>query len=251
MIINIDGRDCVCEKGEFLLEVAERNGIFIPRFCHHPGLPGQASCRVCIVEVEARGYRQVVTSCVYPVDGEMTVYTKSDRIKKQRAMVLALLCARAPESDRAAAMLKFAGASAPERFSRIADEKCIMCGLCARACASVGAGAISTVGRGTDKKVATPYEAPSEDCIGCGSCAAVCPTSAIDCAQDEDTRTIWGKSFALVKCERCGQVAGTSEEIAFAAGKSGIDKSGVRPATLCEACRKKAIADAMAVTYSR
>ena len=122
------------------------------------------------------GYRQIVTSCVYPVEREITVYTNSEKIKKYRAMVLSLLCARAPESERAAAMLKDAGGAVPERFTRRNGEKCIVCGLCVKACESVGAGAISTVGRGTEKKVSTPYEDPTETCIICKNCEAVCPT---------------------------------------------------------------------------
>ena len=52
MIITIDGKQCSCEKGEFLLQVARRNGIYIPTLCHHEALPGQGCCRVCIVEVD-------------------------------------------------------------------------------------------------------------------------------------------------------------------------------------------------------
>ena len=52
MIITIDGKQCSCENGEFLLQVARRNGIYIPTLCHHEALPGQGCCRVCIVEVD-------------------------------------------------------------------------------------------------------------------------------------------------------------------------------------------------------
>ena len=247
MIIHIDGKACVCEKGEYLLHVAAQNGIFIPRFCHHPGLPGQACCRVCVVEVEteAGGARQVVSSCVYPVEQEMQVYTNSDKIKKLRRMVLSLLSARAPDSGRAAALLKSAGGSLPERFTRLAGEKCIMCGLCAKACESIGTAAISTTGRGTDKKISTPFALPSDACVGCASCAAVCPTEAIAYTEDGGTRTIWGRRFQLKYCETCGEPLGTEEELAHAASQAGIE-----PAKLCPACRKKAIAGAMSKPYS-
>ena len=51
MIIKINGKDCECEKGEYLLTVARRNGIIIPTLCNHPAIEGQGCCRVCIVEV--------------------------------------------------------------------------------------------------------------------------------------------------------------------------------------------------------
>ncbi|MCL1920273.1 MAG: 4Fe-4S dicluster domain-containing protein [Kiritimatiellaeota bacterium] len=54
-----------------------------------------------------------------------------------------------------------------------------MCGLCARACESLGTGAIAAVGRGMDKGVSTPYSEPSAVCVGCGGCAAACPTGAM------------------------------------------------------------------------
>ena len=41
MNITINGKICACEKGEFLLAVARRNGILIPTLCHHPALAGQ------------------------------------------------------------------------------------------------------------------------------------------------------------------------------------------------------------------
>ena len=176
MKITIDGRECACEKGEYLIDIAARNGIIIPRLCHLQGLPGLASCRICIVEADMGSYRQVVTSCVYPVEREITVYTNSEKIRKHRAMILALLCARAPENERTAAMLKYAGGAVPERFIRLKDEKCIVCGLCVNACESVGAGAISMVGRGTEKRVSMPYEERAETCVLCENCAAVCPT---------------------------------------------------------------------------
>jgi NADH dehydrogenase/NADH:ubiquinone oxidoreductase subunit G len=244
MIILIDGKECACEKGEYVLNIASRNGIFIPRFCHHEGLPGQASCRVCIVEAETGGYRQVVASCVYPVEQEMRIYTNSEKIKNLRAMVLSLLSARAPGSDRAAAMLKHAGGAVPDRFTALPGERCIVCGLCARACESVGPGAISTIGRGIEKRVSTPYDAPSDACIGCASCAAACPTEAIKVSEDAHARTIWGKAFPLVHCEKCGETLGTAEELAFAAKTSGHEAP-----KLCGACRKKAIADVLATVY--
>ncbi len=36
--ITINGKKCTCEKGEFLLDVARRNGFYIPTLCHHPAI---------------------------------------------------------------------------------------------------------------------------------------------------------------------------------------------------------------------
>lgn len=240
MIIDIDGRKCECEPGEILLAVAKRCGIFIPTLCHHEGLPGQGACRVCIVEAEdQKGRRTVVTACAFPVEQGYHFYVNSEKIKRERRLIYDLLAARAPERPGVAS-------SIPPRFIRLDGEKCVLCGLCARACESVGTGAIATINRGTEKKVATPYDAPAADCIGCGSCAAVCPTEAIAVEETASTRTIWHKTFELTHCANCGAITGTREEREYAA-----QKSGGSPTALCESCRKKAMTDVLASTYGK
>ena len=123
-------------------------------------------------------------------------------------------------------------------------DACILCGLCVQACDSLGTGAISTVDRGTEKRVDTPYSDPSLDCIGCLSCANVCPTDAISYTQTDTERTIWNRTFRLVRCPSCGRMMGTEEAVAAAAGRAHVETP-----QLCDECRKKAIADSMARTY--
>ena len=130
------------------------------------------------------------------------------------------------------------------RLTAAETGKCILCGLCVRACAELSVGAISTVNRGVLKEIATPYHEASPVCVGCGACASVCPTQAIPVAEMEDTRTIWGKTFQLIHCAHCGNVIGTREELEMAARRSGQE-----PETLCERCRKGAAARVLADVY--
>ena len=244
MTIIINGIACECEKGEFILQVARRNGIEIPTLCYHDGFPGQGSCRLCIVEVVENGRAKIVVSCVYPIERECEVFTESEKVRRQRGMILSLLQKKAPESKEIQALCEKYQAPSVDRFIKDAGNKCVMCGLCVKACGELSVGAISTVNRGVAKEIATPYHEPSSVCVGCGSCAYVCPADAIPIEETQDTRTIWDRTFTLVHCADCGKVIATEEELSYAAKKIGAE-----PDTLCADCRKKLIAASFRHTY--
>lgn len=244
MTITINGISCECEKGEFILTVARRNGIEIPTLCQHKALGEQGACRVCIVEVEEGGKKKIVTACVYPISRECSVETDSARIREERGVILALLRCRAPESPDIERLCQAYDAPELSRLKPLPTGKCILCGLCVKACNSLGSGAINTMLRGTEKLVGTPYNEPSPDCIGCGSCAAVCPTGHIELTETQEKRTVWGRDFDLVRCARCGAPIGTPEAIRHAAKRAGQPE-----ATLCENCKRRHMTDEMAHTY--
>ncbi len=246
--ITIDGKLCGCNRGEYLFDIAKRNGIFIPTLCRHDGLEPRGACRICIVEVVVKGRSKVVTSCIYPVEGPCEVFTNSDSIREQRAVILMLLQARAPKAEAIAQLAAGYDAAVPASFIILDAEKCILCGLCVQACDSLGTGAISTVLRGTEKKVSTPYDKPSADCIGCCSCVQVCPTECIEWMQTGTTRSIWGRTFELVACERCGEIIGTREELAYARKTA---EAGAAELPLCGSCRKRLVADNLLAAYGQ
>ncbi len=247
MIITIDGIKCEAENGEMLLQIAKRNGISIPTLCHSDALPGLGSCRLCMVEVIDKGRKNIVASCIYPVRGEIDVFTNSDEIKNIRKNLLMMLYARAPQDETINKLRKEYGVPDNIRFSGENEEHCILCGLCVKACEELGSSAISTVNRGVTKKVSTPYDEPSSQCIGCGACASVCPTDAIRIEESEDTRTIWNKTFKLIKCEKCGKPFATKEQLQYINKKLGVEPKEV----LCEKCKKTETAEKLKDIFER
>ena len=256
--VTINGKNYEAEKGEYILEVCRRNRILVPTLCHHESLSGLGACRLCVVEVNEGSGNKVVVSCVYPLSKNCEVFTESAMIKGIRKTILSMLRARAPEGDRLASLCRMYGVEEDRRFriprlrkgpaaKRRLSSACVLCGLCAQACAALGSGAIATAGRGVAKKIATPYDKPSADCIGCGSCAEVCPTRAIKCRETKRKRYIWGRKFELMECASCGTSFATSEEYALAQKKA--DTMPYDDLPLCEACRRKKSADVFAAAF--
>ena len=50
--VSIDGRKITVSEGTTVIQAAEKMGIFIPRYCYHPGLSIAGNCRICLVNVE-------------------------------------------------------------------------------------------------------------------------------------------------------------------------------------------------------
>ncbi len=233
----INGKTCIAEKGEFLLDIAERNGIAIPHLCHHESLRGLASCRMCIVEVVENGRKKIVTSCIFPVMRDIVAETETEEIRDMRKTLLSLLMAEVPDNEKISLMAKEYGIGDYSRFHMDKGNECMMCGLCVKACEELGCTAIATINRGTTKKIATPYEEPSVECIGCGSCAYVCPTGCIKMEEGHGTRKIWNKEFEMLKCSVCGKYFITKEQYDYINEKCEMPEPPV-----CKSCKQKTIA---------
>ena len=44
--IEIDGNTVEARKGQMLIEVTDRIGAYVPRFCYHPKLSIEGACRL-------------------------------------------------------------------------------------------------------------------------------------------------------------------------------------------------------------
>ena len=48
----LDGREVSARAGETLLQVADREGVAIPRLCYKEGFDLAGNCRACMVEID-------------------------------------------------------------------------------------------------------------------------------------------------------------------------------------------------------
>jgi len=159
-----------------LLEAAQGAGIYIPTLCHHEKLEPFGGCRLCIVEVDDRGWTKLVVSCVYPVEENLVVRTRSEKVDRIRKTILELLLAHAPDAMQLQELAQEYGAD-KDRFEKEASF-CIHCGLCVRYCAEVKKKhAIGFVDRGIRKEISFIPEIASKECNDCKECFPLCPTS--------------------------------------------------------------------------
>jgi len=117
ILLQIDGKEVSAREGMTLLEAARGAGISIPTLCHHEKLEPYGGCRLCIVEVEKRGRTTLVVSCVYPVEGDLVVRTRSEKIDRIRKTLLELFLAHAPDAFELQDLAKEYGAD-KDRFEK-------------------------------------------------------------------------------------------------------------------------------------
>jgi NADH dehydrogenase/NADH:ubiquinone oxidoreductase subunit G len=181
ILLQIDGKEVQAREGMTILEAAQSVGISIPTLCHHEKLEPYGACRICIVEVEVGGRTRLVVSCVYLVEQDLVVRTRSEKIDQIRKVILELLLAHAPDSPKLQDLAQEYGAD-KDRFEKEASF-CIHCGLCVRYCAEVKKkNAVGFVDRGIRKEISFIPEIASKECWDCKECFPLCPTSALQAA---------------------------------------------------------------------
>lgn len=202
-VITIDDVRLEVPDNKNVLECALEAGIYIPHLCHHPDLPENGSCRMCIVEVE--GQDGVTTSCTLRAKDGMVVHTTSERINKLRTLALELLLAGHPEDCSTCpkygncelqTLIQYIGANNARMRTRTKGIKmeegnpllindmnrCVLCGRCVRACNDLrGVGVLQYNKKELETYVGTLHGKllKDADCRFCTACAEVCPTGSI------------------------------------------------------------------------
>ncbi len=181
ILLQIDGREVEAKEGMTILEAARGAGIFIPTLCHHEKLEPYGACRICVVEVDARRRTNLVAACLHPVEQDLVVRTRSEKVDKTRKILLEQFLAHAPDAEALQDLAQEYGAD-KNRFEK-EPSFCILCGLCVRYCTEVKKkNAIGFFDRGTSREISFIPEVASKECWNCKECFPLCPTSYLQAA---------------------------------------------------------------------
>lgn len=176
IVLTIDGKEVKATAGMTLLQAAQQADIYIPTLCHHEKLEAFGGCRLCIVEVEARGWTSYVVSCLYPVAKDIVVRTRSEKVDKIRKVIVEELMAHAPDAPELVRLAEVYGADR-DRFER-KESFCVVCGLCVRYCNEVKQkNAVGFIDNGALREISFIPEIAKTECWECQECFALCPTS--------------------------------------------------------------------------
>jgi NADH-quinone oxidoreductase subunit G len=229
----INGKDVVAQKGETILQVARKEGIYIPTMCYLEKTTPIGSCRLCVVEVE--GYDAPILSCQSkPTDG-IEVQTDSDELFKHRKNIMELynvnhplecgVCDKSGACDLQNKTLEFGlscqSFTAKEQnrpkkdWGRIQyDESlCILCEKCVSTCnEAVGDDAIELHFGGYSSSI-VPKGSETLDCTYCGECISVCPVGALISKDFKYTANAWELQKIPASCSHCSAGCEISYEV--------------------------------------
>lgn len=82
--VKINGVDYKAKEGEFLLNIARRENVFIPAICYQTECSPTLACRLCIVEADGKR----VYACNAKAKDGMNVITDSDEIAQEREAIM-------------------------------------------------------------------------------------------------------------------------------------------------------------------
>jgi formate dehydrogenase major subunit len=217
----LNGRAVSARANETIIQVADREGVEIPRLCYKEGMDAVGNCRSCMVEIN--GERVLAPSCCrFPTEG-MKVSSNSERAVHAQKMVLEILSSDMPEADFTrhnevdawAARLQVGRPRFEPRPHIESDyshpaisinlDACIQCTRCVRACRDEQMNDVIGLSlRGQGTKIVFDMDDPmgNSTCVTCGECVQACPTGAIMPAR-EVALSIPDKQVESV-CPYCG-----------------------------------------------
>ena len=225
--ITVDGRTLEATKGELVIDVAERNGVYIPRFCYHPRMQPVGMCRMCIVEIDTGRGPALQPSCMIECADGMTVATESPVTQKAQEGVLEFLLINhpldCPVCDKGGECpLQDQTMSYGPGESRFVEEKrhfekpipvsdlvlldrerCILCDRCTRFAKEVaGDPLIHFMDRGNQTQVNTFPDHPFASYFS-GNTVQICPVGALTASPYRFKARPWDLDQVESTCTSC------------------------------------------------
>ncbi|WP_298743240.1 NADH-quinone oxidoreductase subunit NuoG [uncultured Brevundimonas sp.] len=200
-VAKVNGVDTEFEPGMTVLQVAEKAGHEIPRFCYHERLSIAGNCRMCLVEVKP-GPPKPQASCALPAADGQEIFTDTPMVRKAREGVMEFLlinhpldcpiCDQGGECDlQDQAMAYGRDGSRYAENKRAVEEKnmgptvktfmtrCIQCTRCVRFITEVaGVPDIGMISRGEDAEITTYLEKNIDSELS-GNVNDLCPVGAL------------------------------------------------------------------------
>ena len=167
--INIDGKEVQTQEGEYLLNAARANDIFIPAICYLTRCSPTLACRICLVEADGK---QVYACNAKAKDG-MNITTSTQTIEKERRAIMEVydvnhplqcgVCDQSGECELQNYTLEI-GVDTQSYTIKDVDRSshdwghlhydpglCIVCERCVTACKDmIGDNSLKTIPRGAD-----------------------------------------------------------------------------------------------------
>lgn len=202
--LTINGVECTAPQGSTILQVAERNGIHIPKLCYLEGIHQYGACRICVVEQISPPAKNLQASCMVEARDGMVIQTNSDRVREARKTMYELLisnhekacltCSRNQDCELQALGRELGVEESRYEGERIEypidvsesltrdPNKCILCRRCVSVCKNIQTTAILTAEhRGFQTAISPAFSLPigTTACTFCGQCTVVCPVGAL------------------------------------------------------------------------
>lgn len=228
--LTINGQALEAESGDTILQAAQRGGIRIPTLCHHPALPPEESCRICVVEMVRGQWSSLVAACVYPAREGMVIETDTEQVIKARKTILELILSDHPfdcmtcnatgrcelqdlayeygikESTLTGQVHVYPLDPDPNPYIHWDMNKCVMCRRCIRACSEIQCAHVLTkADRGFNQRISTAFGHPLDQ-SGCdfdGQCVAFCPVDALSEKMSRGKGRNWEMVLSPVICPLC------------------------------------------------
>jgi NADH-quinone oxidoreductase subunit G len=225
--LTIDGREVSVANGATVIQAAEALGIFVPRYCYHPGLSIAGNCRICLVEVERVPKLQI--ACNTPAIDGMVVHTASAKVADGRRAVLEFLLANHPldcpvcdqsgECDLQNFYLEFGLYQPRFREQKVKkrkavpvgphvmldQERCILCSRCVRFTDEISkTGELGIFNRGDHAEVGV-CEGHELTNRYSANVVDICPVGALTERDFRFRARVWYLSSAPSICNGCSQ----------------------------------------------